>query len=354
MPAPVNNNPFTIYQADVGLFTVDSAGLALSQVWIGEGQERLMLDGEFRERVVEYHGRPSAQIYHEAESHTIEIGNVWQHDQSTGVGRMPVLNRNQRYALVIVFFDDEARVWTKLLYSGVTAQPLHLDGVAVEQTLRLKAETLLQVTGIGAKPDLTFGYYGTVVYRNGDESVPLFTYDFSTHTFTVIDPDLLPGRADLDLSTPGEFTISIGGQVALHATSTGVEVRELVASGGTFIDESPRLEFKRGTRTASLSQTGRFAVANAIEQSSAPAPALSDDFETGNPSWLFSISGPTAFAPEFLEVITPGSGILTEGGDVLTTEGGEPLVTEDAPSSAIATEAGDVITTEGGDPIVPE
>lgn len=297
----MNNAPFTIYEADVALYAVDGLGVPVDQIWIGESQERLILDGNFQERAVEYHGAPSARIYHEAESYSVEIGNSWQHDQSASKPRMPVLRRNQAYALVVVWFDRELGIWNKRLYGGVKAQPLHIEGVAVEQTMRLRAETMVELAGIGDKPDLAFAIVGEVVYRNEDESTLLYTYDFDAQEFAVVDPARLIGRAELDFTTPDELNITIGGDLALRATDAGVQVNELIGQGGTFLDDSPRLEFRRGARTAALSQGGRLAVANAVEQ--ATSPAIPGNIEMVNPGWLFSLSAPKAYAPEFLETL---------------------------------------------------
>ena len=302
----MDQTPLTLRDASTGLFLVDENDVPNAQVWLGLNAERLTLEGTYKERVLQYPGVPYGQAHQEDEDHTIELQLVWLHDVSTGAARMPTLVRGVRYQFVCVWSDPEAGVWTRRVYTGVTAQPNRIEDFT--QTIKLRAEQMFEFAGTGTAPLVVAALPGVVTYVNGFARLNLYHYDFITDSYAPIDAGMLVGRALIDLTVSGQCTITFGGTdsipgvPALHATAALCQVKHLAATGGTFLDVSPRLEWYRGTtRAASLSATGVLAVANAHEQ---PAqPAVSDDFVAASGSWLFSISGARAYAPDFAETL---------------------------------------------------
>lgn len=302
----MHQTPLTLRDASTGLWVVGANDAPGAQVWVGRSPEKLVLGGSYQERVLYYPGRDHGQCYHEDEEHTIELENVWLQDVSSGPARMPVLERGRRHQFVCVWEDRAAAVWTRRVYTGVTVQPNQVDDF--RQTLRLRAEQMFESTGTGpaSAPSATAApaasVAGRVTYVNGFERTDLYRYDFTTETYEVIEAGLLAGRAEIDLSVAGACTIAFAGTPALYATAALCEVREISAEGGTFLDESPRLEWYRGTaRSAALSATGVLAVTNVAEQPA--APPVADDFATAPGAWLFSLAKAGAYAPAFAETL---------------------------------------------------
>ena len=295
----MDQTPLTLRDASTGLWVVGADDAPGAEVWVGRSPERLVLDGRYQERVLYYSGLAHGQCHHEDEEHTIELENVWLQDVSGAEARMPELQRGRRHQFVCVWEDRAAAVWTRRVYTGVTVQPNRVDDF--RQTLRLRAEQMFESTGTGPAPAPSATTAGRVTYVDGFERTDLYRYDFATETYEVIEAGRLAGRAEIDLSVAGECTIAFDGTPALQATAALCEVHE-IRGGGTFVDESPRLEWYRGTvRTAALSASGVLAVVSVTEQPA--APAVADDFAATSGAWLFSLSGAGAHAPEFAETL---------------------------------------------------
>lgn len=293
--------PFTLLEAHFALFAVDANDQPLTEVYVGGCVEKCTLDGERKEQRLEYPGLPSGRVYHADEVHSILLENVWLHDQvdastdaPTGA-RMPALARNGRYQLAIVWQDDEALVWAKRIYTGVTAQPNKVEDSM--QSLRLAAEAMFEFAGVGIAPAATAALPGVVKYVDGVQTVDLFYFDFETKAYSA---PLVAGLVEIDYGVPGAVTIRIGGDVALEASSGQLRAAEFVATGGTFLDDEPRIEWWRnGARVASLSQGGVLATADLVEQGS--DPAIAGEFVHANPGWLFSLVNARAYAGNFVE-----------------------------------------------------
>jgi len=287
--------PFTLHEAEFSLIAVSSNDQPLTVAYMGGCVEKCTLDGERKEQRLEFPGLRNGRVYHADEAHSIVLENLWLHDQVDTGARMPTLARNGRYQLTIIWQDEEALVWTKRVYTGVTAQPNRVEDSM--QTLRLAAEEMFEFAGVGIAPDASTPLPGVVKYADGVQTIDLFYFDFDTGMYSA---PLLEDLAEIDYGTPGAVTIRIGGVVALEASAGILRVAEFVATGGTFLDEAPRLEWWRnGARVASLSQGGVLATADLVEQGS--DPAIAGEFVHANPGWLFGLVNARAYAPEFVE-----------------------------------------------------
>ena len=129
----------------------------------------------------------------------------------------------------------------------------------------------------------------------------LYAFDFASRSLSVLDATLVEGRALIDISTPGNCSITIGGTLCLAADGSGVQVHDLDAGGGELTEE-PRLEWVRGTTVlAALGLSGTLAVPGFTQT---PAqPAATDDFELLNPGWLLSFGTTEASAADIMETL---------------------------------------------------
>lgn len=291
-------HPFTIFEAEVRLFTVTSEGEIDARQWIGACVETLEIEPEYEELAVQYPGCRHARTYHADESRRITMTNVAAIDTAPPA-RTVQLERNREYALVVVWHDREAGFWLKRCFLGVKAQPAALTAQNIYQRLRFTAEDDIEIAGSGTRPAFDLVRHGEVFYVGDDgERVLFYRFDALTRDFTAT-PEADADLAEIVVASSGELTITIGGAEALMAGATGVEVGRIIATGGTLLADRPRLEFYTGsTRCASLS-ADRF-VAPSLRES-AIAPGASANVEFFNPGWLFSFTGARAVAPEFFE-----------------------------------------------------
>lgn len=298
----MDQTPFTVYDADVYLYRVDAAGEPVGQAYLGGCSESISMEQTLAPRRLEYHGRVAARERHEDEEHTVELKNVWLHDRSQVHARMPsAAARNVTYALVIIWRDEEASVWTKRTYRGVTSRGQRIEE-STYQVLRFRAESLVESAGdlSGGDPSIAPGQSGTVRYVGVSETVDLYTYDVDTHILSVLDAALLEGRAAIEVDSDS-LEILFDGVPALFATTSSTAVVNITAIGSTFLDSVPRIEFILGaSRVASLGADGSLVVINFSEQGN---PALVDfEFRNGADEWLFSLMAPGSFFPEVREV----------------------------------------------------
>lgn len=298
-----DQTPFIIQDAHVYLYTVDAADAPLLAVYLGGCAETIQLEQTLVPRRLEYHGLRYAREKHDDEEHLIEIKNVWLHDRSTATPRMPAGHaRNVRYALVIIWEDDEAGVWTKRTYYGATARGQRIEDSTYE-SLKFRAESLIESAGTleTGDPSALPGVSGVVRYIGDVEVVDLYDYDADTAAFTVIDPALLAGRAEVHVEA-GFAEIFFNGVPALYATTASTAITRLIATGSTILDQVPRLEFRlMQARVAALGADGTLVVINLAEGGN---PELGADFEfrTSENEWLFSFNAPKSFFPQIREV----------------------------------------------------
>lgn len=299
---PDDFTPFTVNDALVYLYTVDAGDLPVSSVYLGGCAEQVVMNLTLTPRRLEYHGMRYASEHHDDEEHAIDLKNVWLHDKSMAVPRMPGgRGRNVRYALVIVWQDREYDAWTKRTYYGATSHGQTIDD-STYQTLKFHAEYLVESCGLlstGDPSDLP-GVTGAVRYIDDAGIVDLYNYDADTASFTAIDESLLAGRAEIQFAS-GSAEILFEGVPALYAVPSHTNVTEIVAVGATILDQVPRLEFwLLQNRVASLGADGTLAVVNFREGAN---PNTADfEFRDADGEWLFSLNTPQCTFPEIREV----------------------------------------------------
>lgn len=296
--------PFTIHQAEFALYLADdnfNAGTA--SVFLGGCLEDLSPESEFVSHRLEGHGEPIARTTHVDERHKFTVKNIWSLQRGTNFVPMP--QRNQQYAFVVVWFDEETKTWAKRIYLGVTAdgQKLPTENEVIKHQVPFTAGFMDEDSGLGAKPNLSAVLTGKIFYVTGNERTQLYRYDFQTNLYSSVNPVLFPGRAEI-VTDATQFRIDINATPALKATSTELQVEELTAIGGTFLlgVVYPRLEWWRGPkRMASLSGAGELAVPDVSEVD--VDPAVENGFKIPvNGSWVATIGPKKTYAKEFTEV----------------------------------------------------
>jgi hypothetical protein len=289
-------HPFTIYEAEVRLFAVGADGEIDTEEWLGGCAESLEIEGEYETLPVEIPGRPRPRIHHLAESWRVRMTNV-RTIETGNTPRTVRIRRNQEYALVAIWWDEQERAWLKQCFLGVKGQPPALTADNIFQRLAFDAEEMIALAGSGARPEFDLIRNGEVWYVDAGGRTLFYRYDGAARVFTAT-ADADPDEAEI-IESGDDITITIGGAVALEATADGIETGEIVAEGGTLLTDLPRLEFWSGnTRTASLS-VAHFVVPSLLESDAAPGASSTVDFYT--PDWLFSLTSARAVAPEFNE-----------------------------------------------------
>jgi hypothetical protein len=289
--------PFTIFEADVRLFTVGPEGEIEDEVWIGGCAETLEIRGERAEMRVEYPGRSAAMIRHGDESWRITLSNVRTVQVGKDWVQTPEIEHDREYALVIVWWDTGQRLWLKECYLGVKGQPASLSPQNIFQQLTFAAEQRVPVGGSVTAPRFDLVRNGSVIHVAPDgRRTLIYRYDGARRVFL---PTTRFSAPMAQITSAGaSLTVTIGGFTALTGNASGITVGRLIAKGGTRLQETPRLEFFSGIeRVASLS-CGSLVVPRAREATSSEA---SDDVEFNPVTWLFSLTTRRAVAPEFIE-----------------------------------------------------
>lgn len=301
-PLQVWDATFAVYRVDANDEIIGSG----SDIFLGAAAEKARMWGEYKERSIQRHGRKFSATYHEDEEHFIEVENVRTVSIQEQAFAATELRRNERYALVVVWYDEDTRVWGKRTYLGVTAQPVKIGDNHINQTLRFRAETMESETaGLGERPSLDIARSGEVRYI-GSDTRTLYTYARDGQRFHTVDPDLLSGRAEI-VFADGVMVVSFDGVVAMRASASGVECNSIDATGATFSDDSPRLEFwMGGVRRASLTSAGDLVVAEITEADAAPAdviPSMKATDANGTGNWIFTLQAGGMTCPEISEVM---------------------------------------------------
>jgi hypothetical protein len=295
-----NRTPFTILDAQVFLFLLDAQGNPAANVYLGGCVESATLDQSFTPRRLEYMGLRHAVERHDDEEHTIELKNVWLHDQSEGAARMPRGHeRNVRYAMVMIWRDEDAAIWTKRTYSGVTSRGQRIED-STYQSLRFRAESMAEAEGslLTSDPTDRPALVGVVRYVSEFDDVDLYSYDSDSRELLPLAD--LTGRAEIVINDTS-MEIVFDGVPALFANAAGTSVVNLVATGSTFLDSLPRLEFfVSGARVASLGADGTLVVVN-VEEGEDPDEG-DFEFRTTENVWLLSLTAPLCLFPTINEV----------------------------------------------------
>jgi hypothetical protein len=297
--------PFTIHQADFALYLADDNwNVGNASIFLGGCLEDLSPETEFVAHRLDAHGDPFGRTIHVDERHKFSVKNLWSLARGTNV--LPQPSRNQQYAFVVVWFNEENSTWAKRIYLGVTAdgQKLPTENEVVKHQVPFTAAFMDEDSGLGVKPNFSAVLTGKLRYLTANENTLLYRYDFETGIYSEALTQITDGRAKI-VSVTDQFRIDFAGVTALKVTSTQLQVQELSAIGGTFLLGViyPRLEWWRGPkRMASLSATGELAVPDISEVD--VDPVIANGFQMPvNSAWAATIGPGRAYAKEFAEVI---------------------------------------------------
>ena len=286
--------PLYILDAEITLYRIGADGEPREQVFMGGGMaSALTLNSAHKERLLERSGRTTAEARHEESEYTIEFDMVWLQDADS----IPTIYRGLQMIMVIIWYDDEAGVWTRRTYYGVTGRSQRLDGSATHKCA-FRAESMTSDSGSEDRPSGYTPILGTVVYRKGMQETEIFRYDFSQAEWQPVYEAGVPPVAFV-YGEDHDMEIRIDGVTALKLDEGGVRVLELVEAGRLpEADGEARVEFRIGaTRMAALTSGGRL-YCGFLETDEMPAGLY---FQFQNEGWLMGIGQGAAVAPELIE-----------------------------------------------------
>jgi hypothetical protein len=221
---------------------------------------------------------------------------------------MPRVIRNQQYVFVIRWFDSEVGTWALRTYYGVTADghALVQNDQVYHQDVPFSARRMTERSGLSSPPDLSAVTTGSLRYVSTTETRDIYSYDFNSGLFTVIDPAALTGRAQIVVDA-SKWELQIEGTPAFRVTSSGVVVNELSAIGGTFLLGTvyPRVEFWIGpSRIAAIGKSGELALPEWEETDTEPSLSLPAFRILVNANWAASFAQGKGYSPSFVETLT--------------------------------------------------
>lgn len=304
----IGKTPFTQWEADIVVYQSDMYGNVAGDdpVWLGGTVNKSNFQDGYKTEEANKSGMPVTNMRQLEEQHVIELENVWMVQISAGpVFAAPAIPRDQFYAVVIIWTDEETGVWVKRVYAGVELRELSMgsDSEVFVQKLKIEGGVMQQTCGVLAEsvPSEDATFLGVVRYVSPREQVDLYTFDFCNPQggFQVINPAVLLGRAAMGPATPCGYQISVAGAVALEIDGGGqVSVNQVIGIGGSYVYNNavPRLEFYAGSsRIASLSAAGELGIPAFIEADA--DPDISGAFWLGDGEmWLASLAPRGLFA----------------------------------------------------------
>jgi len=301
---PAFHAPFTIRDAEFALYFADKTGMRAGDEAFATGSvESLEIELSYQEQRSDVHGRPYGRTRHVDESHAITFGHIWSLKKSTGKTFYPA--RDQQYILVLRWYDQ--LTWHKRTYFAVTSsgEKLAHSQESYLQDVPFTAKWCARREGLGEPPSLLPETSGVVSYVSEFESLELYSYDPATHVFSPMDSSLLAGRATI-IEAAGALEVAFDGVPALHIEAGILSAKDFTALGGTFLVGAtlfPRLEFRYGPMLhGSLSAAGELAVADLVEQDTAPAWENHFEFRIGG-IWQASIGQGGLAALEISELL---------------------------------------------------
>jgi hypothetical protein len=304
----IGKTPFTQWEADVVVYQSDMFGNVAGNdaVWLGGTVNKSNFQDGYKTEEANQSGVPVPNMRQLEEQHVIELENVWMVQVAAGPAfAAPTIPRDQFYAVVIIWTDEETGVWVKRVYAGVELRELSMgsDSEVFVQKLRIEGGVMQQTCGILAEsvPSEDATILGMVRYVSPREQVDLYTFDFTNpqEGFQVINPAALAGRGSIGPGTSSGYQISVAGAVALEIYAGGhVSVNQVVGIGGSYVYNNaiPRMEFYAGSsRIASLSAAGELGIPAFIEADA--DPGISGAFWLGDgETWLASLAPRGLFA----------------------------------------------------------
>jgi hypothetical protein len=297
---------FTQWECEVVIYRADESGAATEEVeWLGGCDNKMELEQGFAEERADRSGDPYSRWQQLEEEHTLDLERLWltRYDRAGNFAN-PAPRRNQRLVAVLLWRDEEARIWHKRTYYGVQVGPLAISSESEYFSLRvpLKAAHLIASSGdLDANPpDLSpDSLAGTLRYIDDlGGSIDLFSYNYETNVFTAI------GSPDARLSLPGpngtyQFRLLINGTLALAVNNAGLLLaKEFHFTGATYSTTSlPRVEFVTARRIATLTETGILSAPSFVEQDDPPETEPQIALLNGV-DWLASLDNNGLTAPE--------------------------------------------------------
>ena len=295
----MNGNPFLLNEAQVAFYFDDGTGSYGNALWMGGQAERLTLSRDFKERVLNRPGDPDGRPFYEDEDHSIEMDSLWL--EGLVFKQMPMVGRNQKMALVIVWYDTEVTAWVKRTYYDVKQRSQKTSGVAAGskddgmQAAKFRAASMApELAGLGSMPDMLPVDMGAVRYCAGD----VYLFDYPTGIFSSI--FYCPQLQMVVIA--GVLTITINGHVAAVVTAASFRIAGNVKAGtGSYPQPAePCIEFYcKGRRLASLTQSGNLCVPDIVEQPTAPDGVAFKALLAS--AWAFSMGSGKVYAPAFIE-----------------------------------------------------
>ena len=278
---------FTIWEGWASLYLSDESDTIGPEVFIGACFERIDCSRQYAVRQRPFLGRPHQRNYNEDEQHTVELRNALQ---VSGGGEIKSLDRFARHVLVVVWHDEEKRVWLKRTYLGVTEAAEAVGGeAAIDSATTLRAERMLQSPGSVTWPTMAPDTVaGRVDWVKGGVRVPLYRYDGAA-VFTALDTQSDALGKIIEDGSGVEFYVE--GTLAMRAAlGGGLVVNALVATGGSFYDTAlAKLEFlTAGVRVATLARDGTLAVPRGLNAGAAPGTATDLELRPGG-TWAASL-----------------------------------------------------------------
>lgn len=294
--------PFTLYEAEWRLFKESSSTVSLYMGGCLEGfNARVTYDSH---RMLP-HGDPYGYDKNVDESHSIEISNLWVQQRVTA--RMPSLNRDGQWILVVVWRDKETGVWAKRTYWKVVQsnQGLMDEGEVFYQNLSFSARYMVEESGVGSW-NFTPSNPVSLWYVDEEDSLPLYLY--SNKRFNVIDALLLPDRASVS-DTGDSWGLSIGASVVFVADDEGIKANSFTALGGLIPVgvSSPRVEIRKASQVLLIVTGLGEVVAPNISEVDVPLEMSDDIIFASNAGtvWRAGITNGILRTVEFSEYLTP-------------------------------------------------
>lgn len=294
---------FTVYEAEVAIYPSDADDAVTGDaLFYGEFIERATLTRNYEVKPRPFLGRAFQQNYNADESHTLELECA---QQVGALGELKSLERFGRYVLVVLWHDEEAGVWLKRTYYGVTDATEQTAGEALYDKASFRAERVVRSTGSRIWPTLSpDSQFGTVYYVRGTERRALYGYGaagfFPLATFAADKGEIL--------SASGVLSIVVEGQLALQANPSGLLVNRIIATGGSYYDTSEAtIEFDiNGVRVATLGKDGTLAVPDLTESDAAPGLVSDIEFRPAPDNlWVGSIGLAGLTVNTLSEYLTP-------------------------------------------------
>lgn len=297
---------FTQWECEIVIYRADEDGAPTEDVeWLGGCDNKMTLDQGFAEERADRSGDRYARWQQLEEEHSLELDRLWltRYDRSEASFQTPVMARNQRLVAVLLWRDEEARIWHKRTYFGVQIGTLNISSESEFMSLRvpMRASHMIPASGDldDTPPDLAPSSLGGLLrYFDSLGAVDLFSYDYDSGLFAGI------GSPDSRLTLPGadgtyQFRMLINGALALAVNNAGVLMaRGYTFTNGTFSDVLPRVEFLTGFgRIAALGADGVLAAPGFVERDTQPGATLEVVFRNAAGDWLASLNQSGLSAP---------------------------------------------------------